>query len=231
MSRHLLSMLRHRTHCKAPCQIGYTRREMLTRTTTRLIEDLRDPGNAGAWSAFDARYRPVLISFALRLGFSADDAAEVAQQSLAEFARCHGEGRYQREQGRLSSWLIGIARNVGSSMRRRNMAGGLARAGGDTVIGQMPAELPDEQHLTRIWAAEREQVILTEAMAILRTSPRMDERTLRAFELVAVRGVPAAEVAAECEMSIDAVYVVKNRLIKRLREIVRELTTAYDEGE
>lgn len=202
---------------------------MLTRTTTRLIEDLRDPKNAGAWSAFDARYRPVLICFARKLGFSQDDASELAQQTLAEFARCYQDGRYKRDQGRLSSWLIGIARNVGSGMRRKRGAG--ERVGGDTMIGQMPCELPDEQQLTQVWRREREHAILAEAMQTLRASTRMDEHTFRAFELFALRGVPAEEVASQCGIEVDSVYVIKNRLTKRLREIVADITAAYDEGE
>lgn len=202
---------------------------MLTRTTTRLIEDLRDPANTQAWSAFDARYRPVLIALARKLGFSQDDASELAQQTLAEFARCYHDGRYQRDQGRLSSWLIGIARNVGSGMRRKRGAG--ERVGGDTMIGQMPCELPDEQQLTQVWRREREHAILAEAMLILRGSTRTDEHTFRAFELFALRGVPAEEVARQCGVEVDSVYVIKNRLTKRLREIVAEITAAYDEGE
>jgi len=210
-----------------------------TRTTTRLIEDLRNPANAEAWSRFDGRYRPVLISFARKLGFGEDAAVELAQQTLAEFARAYRDGRYQREQGRLSSWLIGIARNVGSGMRRKRRArvrdagAGVVGAvvGGDTVIGGVAADLPDEQQMTRIWAKEREQAILAEAMGILRDSTRTDANTIRAFELFALRGVPAEEVAAQCEIAVDSVYVIKNRLTKRLREIVRDLTAAYDEGE
>ena len=39
------------------------------------------------------------------------------------------------------------------------------------------------------------------------------------------------EGAQGCGLSIDSGYTIKNRLTKRLREIVCQLTTAYDEGE
>ncbi len=195
---------------------------MDTRTTTRLLDDLRDPANAGAWSSFDARYRPVLAALARRLDFSPDDAAEIAQQTLAEFSRAYAQGRYTRGKGRLSSWLLGIARNTALAMRRDR---GARRVGGDSMM----AEMPDEAHMTRLWGDERERAILAEALGILRDSTRTDENTIRAFELFAIRGVPAEEVASQCSITVDAVYVAKNRLIKRLREIVRDLTTAYDE--
>lgn len=198
----------------------------MTRTTTQLIEDLRDAGNAAAWARFDARYRPVLIGFARHLGLEGDDAAEVAQRTLAAFAEAYIAGRYERGKGRLSSWLIGMARNIGAEMRRAR--GRVRREGGATLADEQPA-VPAEAQLTRVWERERAQAILHEAMAILRTSTRTEANTLRAFELFAVRGMPAEAVAAECGMSVDAVYVVKNRLTTRLREIVRDLTTAYDE--
>ena len=201
---------------------------MRTRTTTRLIEDLRDPANSEAWEGFDARYRPVLLGFARTLGFGPDDAAELAQQTLGRFVVAYREGRYVRGNGRLSSWLIGIARNVGSEMRRKAHRG---RAAGDSVLGGVEAALPDEAHLTVIWEKERRAATLTQAMEMLRGSARLEAHTLRAFELFAIRGVPAPEVAAQCGIDVDAVYVIKNRLTKRLREIVRELTTLYDEGE
>ena len=75
-----------------------------------------------------------------------------------------------------------------------------------------------DERLTRIWERERDVAILVEALAALRASARLEERTLRAFELVAVRGVPPAEAAAQCGMDVETVYVIKNRLTKRLRD-------------
>lgn len=194
-----------------------------------MIEDLRSPENAAAWERFDARYRPVLAGFGRHLGLSPDDAAELAQRAMAEFSAAYLAGRYERGKGRLSAWLIGIARNIASEMRRPRGPG--RRIGGDTAAADVPAPVPDGPGLTRLWEREREQAILHEAMSILRASTKIEPHTLRAFERSAVRGVPPEAVAAECGLSVEAVYVVKNRLTKRLREIVRELTAAYDEGE
>lgn len=197
---------------------------MITHTTTQLIIDLLNPSNAEAWNDFDARYRPLLWRLGRQLGFAADDADELAQQTLAEFCRALRDGLYQRERGRLRGWLIGIARNVAAGMRRRR---GAVRVGGNSAL----ENIADTPELTRIWEHEREQVIFAQAMSLLRESTRTDEATIRAFELYAIRGLTVQEVAQRCDLSIDAVYVIKNRLTKRLREIVHQLTTAYDEGE
>lgn len=196
-----------------------------TRTTTQMLDDLHDKDNVVAWESFDARYRPILIAFAHRLGFAGEDAAELAQQTLAEFARAYAQGRYQRGRGRLSSWLVGIASNVGSGLQRR-----AARGPANTGDALLDAAWADERRLHDAWNRERERAIVIEALSILRDTSRVQANTMQAFELFAIRGVPAEEVADQCGISVDAVYVVKNRLTGRLREIVQQLTITYDEG-
>ena len=44
-----------------------------------------------------------------------------------------------------------------------------------------------------------------------------------------LRGVPAPEAASQCGMTVDQVYVAKSRITRRLRDLVRELTDAFEE--
>lgn len=198
---------------------------MISRTTTQLLEDLRNPANGEAWRGFVDRYQPVIEGFARALGCGGEDARDVAQQTLAQFASAYRQGRYERGRGRLSSWLLGIARNCARAQQRGE---GRAQPAGSGVEEVAAAS---EAQLTQIWTREREVAVLAQALEALRRSPRIEEHTLRAFELVAIRGVPPAEVAAQCGIEIETVYVIKNRLTTRLRELVREITAAYDEDE
>jgi RNA polymerase sigma factor (sigma-70 family) len=195
------------------------------RTTTKLLDDLRSPGNEPAWVHIDHRYRPVIAGLALRLGLSQPDAEEVAQQTLAEFVRAYREGRYDRAKGRLSSWILGIAHHTALRLMRESR--GEVHPGATALAATPdPSESPDA--LRRIWADERDRSIVSRAMTLLREDSDTDDRTLLAFELVAMRGVPAAEAAAQCEMSVEQVYVVKSRITKRLRAIVQDLTDAFE---
>ncbi len=47
-----------------------------TRTTTKLLDALRDHDNEPVWAHVDARYRPVIAALARRLGLNASDAEE-----------------------------------------------------------------------------------------------------------------------------------------------------------
>jgi len=197
---------------------------VLTRTTTQLLDSLRDASNHDLWTLFDDRYRPVLIAFARRRGLSEEDAADAAQSTLADFAADYRAGRYDRTRGRLRSWIIGIAQNRIAGIRRDLQRRG-APVGGDSVIGR----LPDNSALERDWDEAVQRVALERAIRTLHTETRIDERTIRAFELSALRGAPAEVVATECGMTVAEVYVAKNRVIKKLRDIVRAFTQELDD--
>lgn len=196
---------------------------MLTRTTTQLLDSLRDSANQDLWTLFDERYRQVLIAFARRRGLSEEDAADAAQSTLADFATDYRAGRYDRTRGRLRSWIIGIAENRIAGIRRD-----LRRRGspeGDLALGR----LPDESSLASDWDEAVQRVALERAIRTLQTETRVDERTIRAFELSAMRGMPAESVAAECGMTVAEVYVAKNRVIGKLRDIARAFTQELDD--
>jgi RNA polymerase sigma-70 factor (ECF subfamily) len=194
--------------------------KLATRTTTGLLDALHDQSNDAVWSAIDARYRPVIAALAVRLGLRSPDADEVAQQALAEFVRSYKDGRYDRTKGRLSSWILGIAHHTALKMMQK-------REGNNS--GTMISELADEQSLRTIWTDERDRTILAKAMDLLRDESEIDERTLLAFELVALRGVPAIEAGEQAQMTVDQVYVAKNRVTRKLRVLVEQLTEAFEE--
>jgi RNA polymerase sigma-70 factor (ECF subfamily) len=195
-----------------------------TRTTTKLLDALSDLSNEPVWSHINSRFRPVIAGLARRLGLNESDADEVAQQTLSEFVKAYREGRYHREKGRLSSWILGIAHHTTLRMiRARRHAGGAGPAGDEL------SDVADENSLRSIWTDERDRAILDRAISMLREESEIDDRTLLAFELVALRGVPAQEVGLQCQMSTDQVYVAKSRVTKKLRAIVDELTHAFEE--
>lgn len=194
-----------------------------TVTSTLLLNGLADRDNAAAWGEIDTRYRPVIIGFARGLGLSEDDAADVAQQTLAEFSRDYLQGKYERGRGRLGSWLMGIAHHRAIDAMR-------ARARRKDWRGDSALEDQAQRDLlAQTWDQSRKQAILLEAVRRLKESSRMAERTIRAFELVGLQNVPAEAVAKECEMTVQEVYVAKNRVTNRLKEIVAEITGAFEE--
>lgn len=189
-------------------------------TTTLMLNALRDESRPEGWETFASRYWPVLAGWGMKLGLSEADAADAAQWTLMEFLKEFRAGRYERGRGRLSAFVIGIARHRILALRRD------ARRPADDAQAH---ELPDDATLTSLWDHERRRVILDQAIAELRGSSRLSPATLTAFELVAIRGLSADAAARQTGLSVNEVYVAKSRCTRRLREIVEELTRAFDE--
>ena len=196
----------------------------LTRTSTALLEGLRDSENAILWEAFDRRYRPILVGFARNLGMDEVDAADIAQETLSRFVQEYRDGRYDRSRGRLGAWLVGIARYRILDLRRK-------RAGNRQVPDpDALSDLDDEQHLSQIWDRERRQAVLQEAMSELREHSKTDPRTIEMFELLMVHGLSTQSVAEQMGVTDHDVYLAKSRVAQRLRSIVERLEAEYDDG-
>lgn len=195
-----------------------------TTTSTGLLDGLKDASNEDVWQAFDARYRPVILSLAQRMGLSHADAADVVQETLLQFLRDYRLGRYERGKGRLRHWLQGIARHrITDALRAR----GRRREQGASAA----ADLASREDMERFWSEESEREILRQAMAELRESTRTSPRSIEAFEALVLGGRSAGVVAEEFGLTAHDVYMIKHRMTAKLREIVSRITALWDEDE
>lgn len=82
-----------------------------------------------------------------------------------------------------------------------------------------------------VWEVEFNRHLIATALERLRTSTQMAANTLLAFELTVIREVPIATAASECGMTTDEIYVARNRVSSRLRDIVTEIRRAFSDNE
>ena len=192
-------------------------------TTTQLLDSLHDETNQQVWIDLDARFRPIICGMCMRLGLSAEDAADVAQAAMMDFVRDFRRGKYERGKGRLRVWLKSIARHRAIDLLRLRAR---ERPGAVPVF-----EPPDDDQTQHAWEQEEERVILHAALEALRRTSLAEAASLRAFELVAVRGLSHEAAAVECGMTDGQVRTIKHRLMTQLREITEQLTNAYQSDE
>src|SRR5215470_917564 len=187
-----------------------------SQTTTALLESLFDLQNDSAWQQLDDRFRPVIVAFARRLGLGPADAADVAQETLSQFVRDYRNGKYDRERGRLRSWIIGIARHRIAELNR-GRANRREHRGQSAIVS-----LPDDGELGDLWDAECRQAALCQAMRQLATARKVSPRTLEAFRLHVIEETPPEQVAQTLGTSVRAIYIAKHRCLARLREAMEQ---------
>lgn len=192
-------------------------------TSSTILVGLRDFQNRGAWLRLSDAFRAPIVRFARKLGLAEADAEEVAQETLAEFAAAYRQGRYDRERGRLSRWLFGIAWRQAQN-RRRAQARQAARI---PVIPGDPAacaELPDEATASHSWDEEWEQALLQHCLA--RITQEVEPATYQAFRLAIESDEPAQAIADKLGIPVKTVYNAKHRVLKRIRELRAEFEDA-----
>jgi RNA polymerase sigma-70 factor (ECF subfamily) len=193
--------------------------EVITATNTALLVGLQDPQNELIWQEFFARYQPLLISFARRLGLNEQDAQDAAQETLLAFTTAYRAGRYKRDKGRLRTWLSGIATNKIRDIQRRR--GKELAVGGRDDTTDFMNQIVDDHTMSEIWEAEWQRAVVAQCMAEVRAE--VEPKTMRAFELVAMKGWPADKVAEELGITRNAVYLAKSHVLSRMQSLQAQL--------
>ncbi len=189
-------------------------------TNTYLLDGLRDAGNRIVWQTFVDRYRPMIEKYAYRFGVTGADAQDAAQQTLIAFATSYQQGKYQRDRGRLRVWLFGIARNQILNTRKKRAHREVQVAGANDETDFF-AQQGDEDQLEAIWEQEWRDAVLRQCLEEVRQE--FDAKSIEAFELFAWRGWPAQKVADHLDLTANAVFIVKHRVLKRIRELLPKM--------
>lgn len=176
-------------------------------TSVSLLERLRQPAPAEAWGRFVDLYTPLLYYWARRLGLQETDAADLVQDVLAVLLQELPEFRYDPTKS-FRSWLRTVTLNKWREGQRRRSPALLAAD--HPVLAELAS--PDDEDC---WEVEYRQQLVGRALELIRSEFQPD--TLQVFWETTIAGRLAAEVAAERGISINAVYLARSRVIRRLR--------------
>jgi RNA polymerase sigma-70 factor (ECF subfamily) len=182
-------------------------------TRPSLLTRIRDVQDAESWKTFVETYAPLVYRYARRQGLQDADAADVTQDVMAEAARCLRTFEYQPERGRFRDWLGTVTRRQLARFhaKQNRLVTGANNAATAAVLDQSAAPGAEAT-----WTDEFNAQVLRTALERIR--PHFQAVTWSAFEGVWLESRPAAEVARELDVPLDAIYVAKSRVLKRLRE-------------
>jgi RNA polymerase sigma-70 factor (ECF subfamily) len=177
-------------------------------TSASLLERLRRPGERQAWDRFVELYTPFLFYWARRVGLQGEEADDLVQDVFTTLLGKLPEFVYDPSRS-FRAWLRTVALNTWRERCRRQAAE--PRANGDIDWATLSASEAES-----LWDAEQSQRLIRRALELMQSD--FQPATWKAcWETVAV-GRPIAEVAAELDMSVGAVYAARFRVLARLRE-------------
>ena len=187
-------------------------------TTTQVLEELRESNDTLAWTVFRDHFYSVVINFARTLGLSETDAEDAAQETMLVFIKAFRDGKYNRKKGHLSHWLFGVARRVILNFRKRLPRERLiADSTSGTSFWDMVA---DEDAVRHTWDSQWRHMTLERCLQQARRE--LDQKVFEAFELYALFQNPVEDVSKTLGMSRNAVYIAKNRVLSKLRQLQQD---------
>ncbi|HRE99835.1 MAG TPA: sigma-70 family RNA polymerase sigma factor [Pirellulaceae bacterium] len=176
-------------------------------TPTSLLQRLREPDDRSAWERFVGLYTPVLYGWVRRCGVSVDEASDLVQEVFVTLIAVLPTFEYDRNRG-FGSWLRTVVGNKCRDHFRRRAARPVASRGDLDPIGDDSiAELTEDEY---------RRSIARQALELMRSE--FETKTWQACYETVVLGKGAAETAEKLGLTINAVYVAKSRVLRRLRE-------------
>jgi RNA polymerase sigma-70 factor (ECF subfamily) len=183
-------------------------------TPPSLLDRLRQPSERDAWEKFVEIYSPLFYAWARRLCTNDHDAADLVQDLFTTLVAKLPQFNYD-EQKSFRAWLKTILANRWRNHLRRRAVEGRLEAGVNIDALPGPPESPEFEE------AEYRRRLVSRALALLQTE--FQPITWKCFWEFVVAERPAAEVAVALSVTVNAVYLAKGRVLRRLREELRGL--------
>jgi RNA polymerase sigma-70 factor (ECF subfamily) len=179
------------------------------------LTDLQQ-GREANWNCFCRIFTPAVVAFGRRMGLGQQEAEDAAQETWLAFMQAVQAGRYERHKGRLSAWLFGFARRIILKTRDQSI-----RHRGTASPPEVWDQVPDNEAMHLTWETQWKRVVLSRCLERVRRE--VDNKVFDAFYRYALQEQPVEDVARQLEMSRNAVYIAKCRVLSRLCELESDL--------
>ena len=189
-----------------------------TTRVTLLTRLRRDPSDQAGWDEFVERYGRHIYRWCRRWKLQDADAEDVTQDILVKLTQKLRAFAYDPSRS-FRGWLKTVAHHAWRDfVDSRRYA---RRAAGDGRVQELMLTLEAREDLA-LRLEEAFDLELLDA-AEVRVRLRVAPHTWEAFRLLALEGLPVAEVAARVRLQVAMVYVAKSKVQKMLQEEIEKL--------
>ena len=190
----------------------------LPTTSVTLLARLRqDPTDQAAWGEFVERYGRHIYRWCRQWKLQDADAEDVTQDILVKLAQKLRDFAYDPSRS-FRGWLKTIAHHAWRDFVDSRRSG---QATGDSRVWELLQTLESRDDLVQKLEEAFDHELLEAAK--VRVQLRVAPHTWEAFRLVALEGLPVAEVASRVQLQVAMVYVAKSKVQKMLQEEIRKL--------
>ncbi len=188
-------------------------------TSASLLDRLKQaPAHSPDWDRLHTLYSPLIKNWLDRTLHLNQDADDLAQNVLVVLVR--ELPRFQRQRdGSFRAWLRQITVNQSRAFFKTRKRRPLAGFGDE---GQVLDALEDpKSDLSLQWDRDHDRHVSEKILQLVKID--FAPATWEAFHRFAMDGKPAAVVAEELGLTVNAVLLAKSRVMKRLRQEAGEM--------
>jgi len=182
----------------------------MTNTSATLLQRLLNHGDVAAWTRLTQLYAPLIRASLGRHLPQAADVDDLAQEVFTVVVEKLPEFRHSGQPGAFRAWLRGICVNRVRMFWRTRPA---TIPDPEAALRQL--EDPDSD-LSRQWDREHDEFVFRQALELI--EGEFKPATWQAFRRLALDNAEPEVVAAELGLTVNAVFIAKSRVLRRLRE-------------
>ncbi len=187
----------------------------MSETSASFLDRLRSNPDASAWQRLFDLYSPLIRAWLRRHSTLEQDADDLVQEVMTVVFRKLPEFRREPRTGAFRRWLRSITVNCLRAYWRSRRA--RSTPTGDREFLETLDQLEDpHSDLSRLWDEEHDRHVTRRLLEFIRVN--FEPSTWRAFERVTLHGVSADQAARELGMSVNAIYIVRSRVMTLLRQ-------------
>lgn len=176
-------------------------------TPATLLHRLCNQPIPGDWERFVRLFTPLLRRWAMRFGATDDSIEDLLQDLFVVLIRKLPEFRYDPSRS-FRAWLWTVFRHTTIAWQKRQPRSAIALEQLEGV------STPDS--IAEATDAEYRRYLLGRVMQIIQAD--FPVTTWQIFQRVVIEGQRGVDVAAEFGVTVNAVYLVRSRVLARLRE-------------
>ena len=198
--------------------------DALGRTSSILIERLRQKDQE-AWGRFVHLYGPLVFHWCRRSGLQEADAADVGQEVFRKVAATIEAFHHDRAGDSFRGWLRTITRSrvIDFYRRQPRTTTGAGGEAGEAALRHVAIEDSGSDVSAE---EDKDDALILQRRAVELVLESCREETRQAFLRVVVAGERPAEVAKQLGMTVNAVYVTKSHILRRIRDEFEGLVEA-----
>lgn len=190
-------------------------------TRISLILRLAQAEDVQAWQEFAEVYAPVLYRLSLAKGLQSADAEDVTQDILFAVARAAERFEANASRARFRTWLTRVARNLIADFYAGRAKRPASQTISDSWLQSVCEQDTSSEEFDSSFDIEYRRSVFQAAARRVRN--RVSESSWHAFELTAVKQIPATEAAEQTGLALGSLYVARCRVMKMLRAEIESL--------